>query len=817
MANLLGGDSQNLSQPPERIRRNLLAEEAPAAPVTGEPSKKEYSAGELIGRAFMGFPKEEAKAQQAYLAGTAKPVLGLAQIIPYEPIQKYAAGKVRDIESLSKNDPLMRYATEAGALTSEAALTAAPLGRAFELTKPLKGAARYFADIGIGAGTGGLAGALTTTASDPSKVLEAKKEAAKSGALWGGGISAGVPLLGAAVKGLIGTTSPLMESRLKGFEDRGYEFSTSQVRQDKPLPSPGPSAQKAAKNERLATEDVTSLAGAPTQDINEKYVNGVLQTQGKRINEVFDRSLPINTESADLLSEIAKFERSVNPAGNANIAGSAENLLRRWKEAYSETQRKTVIQQIQKQIQKQQKKILRRPGVGPSGAPTYMYEDFHTLYDVKHPNAPEWLKDAQAAVDELSAKLGYRNTPKLWAGDTHRPGLYGVTWIGTDNMIARADLPRAYAMDTVIHEFGHQAEWQAFIDAPPEVQDAILAAHRAETQRIPFGSKTVEQLRPVTSRKYPQEAREAFPTVYKDQDYFRNFHEWFAENVSRWITQTKQPTNIVEKFFKKIADGWKEIYGKITGHVPIAPEMKAWLDARAANRVPENLPQETTEAIRAVSSTSKESPFIVPREQIVASIPGTELQALRTKLSDIARNKDTYGSASKRAGELIQLIDEKIMGQVDPQLAVKLRDANAKYAVGKAMEDGLGANGWITPDGKVDLKRLDEWMTSNVDGYGSGRTGHPLVELGRLGHNTGLTSRYTGTRYPPLTTLSGVLGRSKAALVNALASATNPRALQRSLLRIDRAPYQTGASRATILEQKRKQEEKERNNAAYSR
>ena len=55
------------------------------------------------------------------------------------------------------------------------------------------------------------------------------------------------------------------------------------------------------------------------------------------------------------------------------------------------------------------------------------------------------------------------------------------------------------------------------------------------------------------------------------------FEEWFAEQVSRFITQNREPTSVVEKFFKGIADAWRAIYQRITGYTPLSKEVDAFM------------------------------------------------------------------------------------------------------------------------------------------------------------------------------------------------------------------------------------------------
>ena len=249
-------------------------------------SKKEYSAGDLIGRAFLGYPQEEAKSQQAYVGGVSKPLLGLAQDIPYKPVQEYSAEKLRDIKKLAQSDPALATATGIGEFTAETALTAFPVGRAFKAVAALSRYPRYLAEIGVGAATTGLASFLMAGSTHPADILDEKKKAAEKGALAGGFFSGALPIFGAGVKGLVGTTSKAMETFIKPWEERGYKFSTSQLRQEKPLPSPGATTKDAEINEKLATQDVSKLAGKETENIDEKWVNDVLDSEGKKIGEV---------------------------------------------------------------------------------------------------------------------------------------------------------------------------------------------------------------------------------------------------------------------------------------------------------------------------------------------------------------------------------------------------------------------------------------------------------------------------------------------------------------------------------------------------
>lgn len=183
---------------------------------------------------------------------------------------------------------------------------------------------------------------------------------------------------------------------------------------------------------------------------------------------------------------------------------------------------------------------------------------------------PSWYHDVNNTLQDLAAKIGLKTKPVLWAADVRKgqEGLGGVTSNNGAHIVINSSLAQRAALHTTIHELGHQVEFQQLSDAPAETQRAITAAWRADSGK----GKSVVQTRPVTGQRY-----DPFLQTRPADSYHTNFSEWFAEQVSRWITQKVEPTGIVEKFFKGIADIWQKIYESVTGHVALSKEVDAFM------------------------------------------------------------------------------------------------------------------------------------------------------------------------------------------------------------------------------------------------
>ena len=164
---------------------------------------------------------------------------------------------------------------------------------------------------------------------------------------------------------------------------------------------------------------------------------------------------------------------------------------------------------------------------------------------------------------------------------------------------------RALSVGTLLHEFGHVLQNEKYRTASPETRAAILAAFHRETQA--FGKLSPEEF-PATALDSVVNARvKDLETRLDDkivasshQEYNQRFNEWFANQVSTWLTTTREATSVVDKFFKGIADAWKDIYRRVTGRQGAAPEIDAymrgmWDEGKAAEEAPRPVPERGTQ------------------------------------------------------------------------------------------------------------------------------------------------------------------------------------------------------------------------------
>jgi hypothetical protein len=605
--------------------------------------------------------------------------------------------------------------------------------------------------VGTAAGLAGLLGitGLSTAAMRPvtketkggkeflqekaQQVTEGVKEA-EEGLLLGLGIFKGIPAAGKYLAGKYvgGKTQPAITDLAKQAEKEGFILDTAQLRPDKPISSPGFGKEAKINNENIATKKVTKETGLETENITPEFLKDRTEKFSKNYDRIFNRNFTIDADFAANLQQIASFERRVNPAGSGQIIGTAENLVSRW-------QNELLNQQMQ-QITKQAQRLTKKQGPMVGGVPQNIRSDFPTIYQKGDAGAPAWMDNVTDMINDLSVKFGLPKPPNVYAGVPRRDTLFGVATRNGDLVVISAKLDDAGAVSTALHEFGHNVEFQSFIYASDDVKKAVLNAYNTQLATLPKGGLTVSQHRPITAEKYGAQSRDTKATG-SFEGYLRNFNEWFAEQTSRWITQTTAPTTVVDKFFKGIADKWKAIYARVKGYVPLVQEVDQFFRTNWTGDLLKDL---------VPTQTVKSASFVAP-ENITAAIPGKELQRLRSNLRDVANN-NTDGAIRKAAGEFVTQIDAMI-GKEKPELLEALIDTNRKYAATMALSDGI-EKGFVT-QGKINLEALGNYLAGKSYGYGLGTSRHPLYEAGYLGQQLKLTSRAEGAAAPPSTGIGG--------------------------------------------------------------
>lgn len=579
-----------------------------------------------------------------------------------------------------------------------------------------------------------------------------EKAARMVGSMFGPNIAGDV--VGAAGRLALGRPSPVMAKEAQKLESLlGASLEPAQLKQDVPIVSPG---AEPAKIEKKITQLAAKEAGIDANIIDDAVLKKRQTELGREYNKIFSNDFNVNRGQAQALNDILNFEVSISPATSGDVAGTAANIVRK----YNAEIRRREAELLQKQMQKQMQKT--RP-TGASGFPTEATRYFENIRTEGGANLPVWYDDVNKTVQELSSQLGVK-IPPIWVGSPRRAAsTYGLAHRTDGWVVVLDNLDPKGALATALHEFGHQADFQIFRKADQKTLDAVRDAWRAHATQ-PTGQKTMGQYRPITAEKYGPQSYGAIPPKDYEQNYLRAFEEWFAEQTSRWITQTKEPTTLVEKFFSKIGDVWRQIYQKVTGYVPLASEVDAFFRANWKGNL-------VTDAAKQTGVLPElnvlQSVFDVP-----VKINGREFQQLRSNLSNL-RNSHPDGNVRFRAGQLLEQLDGIVAGTSE-KIAADLAKANRQYAALSTLQEGNRDFSFVTQSGYVDPMKLGQYLAGQIPSYGYGASQHPLAELGRYGMRMGLTSRASGAsrRVPYEDPLSALLGRGKRILSTALLAKT---------------------------------------------
>ena len=684
--------------------------------------------------------KERGKLARKEEPGVVEQILASPEV-PISLIQNIPVSLAGAVATGGKAEPMADFMQKYGYQfkTRGGQAVGEKLGKALEGLPPV---------LGMG---GAVEGAMRTAGPAARQVaaIPAVQQAASKAEALGKGLKTGATYpVTKAVEAVVGKTTPSVEALARKREAMGYEFEPGQLREVKPLGSPGYDLKRMRKNQTLANEEVTAATGnkAGLGKVTKEHLEKTQKQLGEKYDEIFGtqakpKELKIDEGLANAASRAAEFEASVDPAKVSGIQKTADNLLRRWNE----------IQDLEKKLSAYRKKPV-VPLSEPPPISASMRRQWSNLVEATAKNAPEHAAEIQKTVDELSKNLNLAVKPKIWFGNDRSGSTYGMA-SSDGHIVIRGGMDRDAAVATALHEFGHQAEFQMLVHAPANVQAEIYKAFQKHRQDVRMGTKTVEQYRPVTAAKYPESTRTQIPSQTFERDYLRNFSEWFAEQTSRWITTTKQPTTVVEKFFANVSKVWKDIYKRVTGHVGLASEVEQFFRSRWK-------PDLVQQAVQA-------EPVLTP-QAMSGGVNGRELQALRSNLSDLTYRLS--GQDKYRAGQLLREIDAAIE-RSNPEISTLFRDTNKKYSANSLLLELERKNGIL--QGNVSLERLGE-LTKYLP------ESHPLYEAGLAGRQLYMRGMFEGAQLPP-GDLTSLLSRSKRFALGELTDSPFARAIQRRI------------------------------------
>jgi len=352
------------------------------------------------------------------------------------------------------------------------------------------------------------------------------------------------------------------------------------------------------------------------------------------------------------------------------------------------------------------------------------------------------------------------------------------------------------AVATALHEFGHQVEFQLFEQAPKEVKQAINDAWAASKKE--GAGKTVEQLRPITSEKYGPEHAGLIPTTPKDKGYYLGFNEWFAEQASRWLTTAKEPVTIADKFFKGIADAWKAIYAKVTGHLPMA---KATEDFMKMNWEGKLINETTTKNIFEIPEGTTIIPTEAPKapvltEPVIATVDGESLRRMRSYIATRAAEHPD-GNIRYQARQLLKQIDGAIE-KSNPKVAKQLQETNKKYRATLALKELRMMNDPSIEAGNISPIALGKLLERD-----GADLSHPLSKYGEFGTALRMRSMTEGAEpvSDPIRSLLSLGERKTKALLSPLSYplGRTRRAIQRQMAPGEAPPFVAGSKTAGAI------------------
>ncbi len=198
---------------------------------------------------------------------------------------------------------------------------------------------------------------------------------------------------------------------------------------------------------------------------------------------------------------------------------------------------------------------------------------------------PAQLKRDQRLVDGWLSKLGLDSQVESLTTDSvqkvvdvrnaitnalklrdPKTGKYGI-WV-------RPDIAGKARKALIGHELGHVVFQQAAHDIPAKTQKALKAdfekwrkqfGETATVGEINAAKKTLAELAEGLDRNSHFTLGELSRA---DREYLLDFEEWFADNVSRWLTTKAEPKGAVQQFFDYVAGLLRDLFGIVGKDVP---------------------------------------------------------------------------------------------------------------------------------------------------------------------------------------------------------------------------------------------------------
>jgi len=186
------------------------------------------------------------------------------------------------------------------------------------------------------------------------------------------------------------------------------------------------------------------------------------------------------------------------------------------------------------------------------------------------------VEDARANKDNFTGPMravssGVIDDNNLGSSNKVAKGEYYVIFNPTDI---------ATTVELLAHEIGHIHMSEAFFNAPPAIQSALINAHRRwlDKQKGKTAQEFINSLRAFSTAK-ATDVKNPKASMETLDAYWRSFDEWYADQVSRWATTSEKPLNIVDKFFANVAAALRKFFDVLRSNGFLPDEtFKKYLD-----------------------------------------------------------------------------------------------------------------------------------------------------------------------------------------------------------------------------------------------
>ena len=194
------------------------------------------------------------------------------------------------------------------------------------------------------------------------------------------------------------------------------------------------------------------------------------------------------------------------------------------------------------------------------------------------PSAQETKVQAehQKFADAIMKNLGLRRRVVIETRGIGKPNARGSMWMeGNEaHIYINPDLKGATGVEVLGHELGHVVFMDSFLNASAKIKNEVMREFEKWLSTFSDTSKLSDIYASKKSANLMNEAWNSRNDTKlgelseAEQNYVRNFEEWFADNVSRWMVSDAKPVTLVEQFFKDVADVIRDLFNMVFKNIP---------------------------------------------------------------------------------------------------------------------------------------------------------------------------------------------------------------------------------------------------------